>query len=232
MDRVLETEGTMTKERSEGQRLALVRLSAALAVRDSRLLREILEGSDLGDDPGGVEEVILQSYLFLGYPLALNAFALWREVSGVEAGVGAEDLWDVWERRGEEVCRKVYAGQYEGLRQNVRALHPDMERWMVVEGYGKVLGRGELDLVSRELCIAGLLVVLGTPRQLYSHLRGALNSGATGEQVERALDEACSLVQGPGSDEAWRVWEKVRARARIPAPPPAPDRQGETKDVR
>ena len=47
--------------------------------------------------------------------------------------------------RGEEVCRTVYGGQYEGLRRNVRDLHPDMERWMVVEGYGKVLGRPGLD---------------------------------------------------------------------------------------
>ncbi|GIS80694.1 MAG: hypothetical protein CM1200mP14_22600 [Gammaproteobacteria bacterium] len=33
-------------------------------------------------------------------------------------------------------------------------------------------------LVERELCIVALLAVLDVPKQLYSHLRGALNVGA------------------------------------------------------
>jgi len=33
-------------------------------------------------EPTPVEEALLQSYLFVGYPAALNAFALWRQLSG------------------------------------------------------------------------------------------------------------------------------------------------------
>jgi 4-carboxymuconolactone decarboxylase len=197
----------------DSQRLTLIRLSAALAARDSGCLSRALEEGACLEDSVQVEEVILQSYLFLGYPMALNAFALWREISGREAGEGVPDEWTAWVERGEDVCRTVYGGQYEGLRLNIKALHPDMERWMVVEGYGKVLGRPGLDLATRELCIAALLAVLQMPRQLYSHLRGALSAGALPGEVEEALRRACIHLDDEGSAESWAVWDRVRARA-------------------
>jgi 4-carboxymuconolactone decarboxylase len=193
-------------------RTSLIRLSAALASREDGLLREAMADAELICDPVEVEEVILQSYLFLGYPISLNAFGLWREVSKRESGPGAEDDWPAWIDRGRGVCSTVYGGAYEGLRRNVRALHPDMERWMVVEGYGKVLGRPGLDLVSRELCIVALLAVLGTPRQLYSHLRGALNAGAEPLAVEESLGIIRGYLDDTGWGEVWEVWCRVRAR--------------------
>ena len=194
------------------ERAILLSLSAALAAGAPEELRRVLQRAAAGHHASGVEEVILQSYLFLGYPAALNAFALWREISGRNAGEGESDDWDGWGRRGQEVCRVVYGGQYDGLRRNVRALHPDMERWMVVEGYGKVLGRPGLELVVRELCVVALLAVQGVPRQLYSHLRGALNAGASLQEVEEALNAAGRYVEGERRELAWGVWEQVRRR--------------------
>jgi len=194
------------------ERGALVDLSAALAGRDPSTLVRVMEHCLAVADPSHVEEVILQSYLFLGYPIALNAFGRWRTVSGREAPPAAPDAWEAWAERGENVCRTVYGGQYEGLRRNVRALHPDMERWMVVEGYGKVLGRTGLPLAVRELCVAALLAVLGAPRQLHSHLRGALNAGATKGEVEEALKLAARHMSVEGRAEARGVWTQVQER--------------------
>lgn len=193
-------------------RRPLIRLSAALASRDRGALADAMAEARRTSDPVGVEEVLLQSYLFLGYPVSLNAFALWRELSGMEAGPGVSDDWPAWIDRGRGVCRAVYGGSYEGLRRNVRALHPDMERWMVVEGYGKVLGRPGLDLPTRELCIVALLAVLGAPRQLYSHLRGALNTGAEPAEVEESLKIAREYLDVPGWNEVWEVWCRLRTR--------------------
>lgn len=193
-------------------RSALIRLSAALASREMGVLPEAMAEAGRVSDPSEVEEVLLQSYLFLGYPISLNAFALWREVSGREPGPGVSDDWSAWIDRGRGVCRTVYGGSYEGLRRNVRALHPDMERWMVVEGYGKVLGRPQLDLTTRELCIVALLAVLGAPRQLYSHLRGALNAGAEPVEVEESLEIARDYLDAPGWNEVWEVWCRLRTR--------------------
>lgn len=196
----------------EPHRDALLRLSASLAAQDSRGTREAMESCSRNGLLEAVEEVLLQSYLFLGYPAALNAFGVWREISGHDPPEAALEDWEGWSDRGAEVCRMVYGGQYEGLRANVRRLHPDMERWMVVEGYGKVLGRPALDLATRELCIVALLVVLGAPRQLYSHLRGALNAGAAPEEVEGAVEVACRHLPEPAREGAWATWQEVRAR--------------------
>lgn len=189
----------------------LVALSAALASRSRGALGAALGRAATEADPDAVEEVLLQSYLFLGYPAALNAFALWRELTGRPAPAPTADAAS-WEERGAAVCRTVYGGQYEGLRANVRRLHPDMERWMVNEGYGKVLGRPGLPLATRELCIAALLAVLDAPRQLYSHLRGALNAGAGEAQVARALAVAGTVSDDEARRRAAEVWAAVRAR--------------------
>lgn len=205
----------MTDGLTGGER-ALVRIAAALGVAgaagEAPELEAALEGARRDTDPHAVEEVLLQSYLFLGYPAALNAFARWRRVSGRPAGAPSPEGGRDHASRGEEVCRDVYGGQYERLRANVRALHPDMERWMVAEGYGRVLGRPGLGLAMRELCIVALLAVVEAPTQLYSHLRGALNVGATPTAVEAALEEAFR-VSGPGAARRAReTWDEVRAR--------------------
>ena len=191
---------------------ALVALSAALASRSPQALDAALRTAASQAPPDQIEETLLQSYLFLGYPIALEAFARWREVSGLPAPEEAPDPGP-WDERGAAVCRTVYAGQYEGLRANVRRLHPDMERWMVSEGYGKVLGRSGLPLATRELCIAALLAALDAPRQLYAHLRGALNAGASEAEVGRALELAAQVSDTDARRRADETWTSVRARA-------------------
>lgn len=188
-------------------------LSAALAARGPAALDAAMAAAALHADPLEVEEVLLQSYLFLGYPAALNGFARWRECSGRPAPEATPEA-PSWDERGATVCRAVYGGRYEGLRANVRRLHPDMERWMVNEGYGKVLGRPGLPLATRELCIAALLAVLDAPRQLYSHLRGALNAGADERQVVRALAVAGAVSDDEARDRAADTWAAVLARGR------------------
>ena len=191
-----------------------MRMSAALAAHADAELEDGLRALAGADDAQStaVEEALLQSYLFVGYPAALNALALWRRISGREPGPPSPADWSAWERRGAEVCRTVYGGAYDDLRANVRALHPDMERWMLVEGYGKVLGRPGLSLAQRELCVVALLAVQDAPRQLYSHLRGALHAGASPERIEAALADAEEL-SGPAARESARAsWRRVRER--------------------
>ncbi len=138
------------------------------------------------------EELVLQSYLFAGFPRALNAAREWRKAGGVSADVKAAEGFSYsgasdWKARGEVTCRKVYGAFYEKLRGNIRALSPALDEWMIVEGYGKVLSRGGLDLGRRELCIVAACAAAGQDRQLHSHLHGALNAGVPADIVRAAL---------------------------------------------
>ncbi len=191
---------------------ALVALSATVAHRDRELLEQALAEAGQRAPAEQVEEALLQSYLFVGYPAALQAIGRWREMSGRAAPAARAADFEAWTDRGARVCGAVYGGQYERLRENVRALHPDMEQWMVVEGYGKVIGRPGLPLDTRELCIVALLAAQDAPQQLYSHLRGALQVGAPVADVEEALAIAGAVAGAERAAVAQRVWQQVRVR--------------------
>ncbi|HKK08672.1 MAG TPA: carboxymuconolactone decarboxylase family protein, partial [Gemmatimonadota bacterium] len=176
----------------------LCELSAALGCGEPAALARAVERAARAREEGvlearSVEETLLQAYLFVGFPAALEAMGAWRERCGRPPAAGAEDPLAAAERaaereaRGEEVCRTVYGPLYGRLRQNVRRLHPDLDLWMIREGYGKVLGRPGLPLAQRELCIAALLAAAGRGPQLHSHLSGALRAGAGPEAVRAAL---------------------------------------------
>ncbi len=154
-----------------------------------------------------IEEVILQSYLFAGFPRALNAARTWRSVSGVAAPdrdpeSDAADL-AAWHERGIRTCEIVYGESYQRLRRNIRALHPALDDWMIVDGYGKVLSRPGLDLRTRELCVVAACAVAGQQRQLHSHMRGAINSGAGADEVTAVLGALEDLV-APGDLDRYR----------------------------
>jgi 4-carboxymuconolactone decarboxylase len=195
------------------RRAALVRVSAALAARDGERLREALLGARGAAPADEVDEVLLQGHLFVGFPDALNAVALWRELSATAAPAPSGEDPAAWASRGERVCAEVYGGNYERLRRNVQGLHPDFDEWMVSGGYGRVIGRPGLELPTRELCIAALLAVWNVPRQLHSHLRGALNAGATPAEVDAALEIACDYLPVERAAEARGLWAQVRAAA-------------------
>src|SRR5438067_9927482 len=165
-----------------------------------------------------IEELLLQSMLVVGYPLALVAFGAWRGVGGpapVE-GDGAEDLahadWESWAARGAAVCRAVYGRAYHKLLVNLRALHPALEDLVLVDAYGKVIGRPGLDLKRRELATVAAIAVLGTAQQLHSHLRGALNTGASAEEVEAVLELVGPDLEPEYLSRAQEQWADVKDR--------------------
>lgn len=195
--------------------LELIRLAAAVAQGYEPELRERLEDARSAGVPSAwVDEMLLQSLLFVGYPRTLVAFGLWRKASGEDAPATDPDTdygrAGEWVKRGEETCGIIYGDNYRKLRNNVKELHPALDAWMIAEGYGRTLARPGLDLLRRELCIVAQAGVLETPRQLHSHMRGALNAGASFAQVEAVL----AVMNPMLSFDAWKrvkeLWRAVK----------------------
>lgn len=176
----------------------LVRIAAAVAVAPLPVIERVMRGSLGSVTPQAVDEVLLQSYLFAGFPRALNATAAWRKLSGAEApenyACAGIEAAAIWRDLGESACRTVYGAKYDALRGNISRLHPALDEWMVTDGYGKVLSRPGLSLAQRELCILATCAASEQLPQLRSHLRGALNCGAARDDVERTLDALRDLV--------------------------------------
>jgi 4-carboxymuconolactone decarboxylase len=141
-------------------------------------------------------EIILQSYLFLGYPKAIEGLRLLKMQFPEFVPPPAENIDSksvrLWRKRGEALCRTTYDSNYGPLRERMKMLSPDLDNWMVWEGYGKVLSRSGVPPVVRELCTCSALVVTGDSVQLHSHMRGAINAGASG----RMLRETIELLDG------------------------------------
>ena len=195
----------------------LVTVAIAVATGDTAALKERLQAARAAGVPSRwVDELLLQSLLNVGYALGLQAFGVWREVSPAPApGEDGEPLahegWRAWLERGARVCEAVYGRTYHKLLVNLRGLHPALEALVVVDAYGKLIGREGLDLKRRELCTLAEIAVLDTPRQLHAHMRGALNTGSTGEEVEEVLGLVEADVGETGARELWR---DVRGRRR------------------
>ncbi len=192
---------------------ALVRLAGAIAGASAPVMQAAVDDAVQHVRPIWAEEVILQSYLFAGFPRTLNAMREWRRRSGRSAPDSPAESWDgvsQWSRRGEETCRAVYGSHYEKLRQNIRDLHPDLDAWMITEGYGKVLSRGALALLLRELCVVAACAVSGQERQLRSHLLGARNVGASSVQIEGTLDAIGDLMGEEDVRAAKTLWQRLQ----------------------
>ena len=200
----------------DAETLALVRLSGVIAAGTEPEMREALARAAADCRPEWVEEVVLQSYLFAGFPRALNAAREWRRISGRHAPLTDEgeefDNASRWRAEGEQTCAIVYGPFYERLRHNIRQLHPALDAWMIVEGYGKVLSRPGLDLKRRELCVVTACAMARQDRQLHSHLHGAMHAGASPAEVAAALDSVGDLLGPDGTRRYHQLLTRLLAK--------------------
>jgi 4-carboxymuconolactone decarboxylase len=204
----------------DGATRALVRLSAVIAVGTEQDIRDEMMSFHGTVSPVWVEELLLQTYLFAGFPRALNAMREWRRlepelaVSGAPvSGTAVSGTAGVDVRRaGADVCAEVYGSMYERLRDNIRALHPLLDEWMISEGYGKVLARPELDLARRELCIVAACGAQGQDRQLHSHLHGAINVGVAPAVVSASIEAIADVLGADRAHSMRLLWARVQGK--------------------
>ena len=211
--------GTRNAEQDRGldpKTIALIRVALAIALGDEAKARQrMIAARAAGVPDAWIDEILLQSFLNVGYPLALMAFAVWREVAGPVQDPGepvAHGMWEEWTRRGAETCGAVYGRTFHKLMQNLKGLHPALEALVLVDAYGKVIGRPGLDLRRRELCTLAAVATLTTPKQLHAHLRGALNTGSTKEDVDAVLAVVEQDIDAARALKVWEVWADVRGR--------------------
>jgi 4-carboxymuconolactone decarboxylase len=117
-----------------------------------------------------------------------------------------------WRARGEATCAVVYGDAYTRLRRNIAHLHPALDAWMIVEGYGKVLSRDGLDLARRELCIVAACAHTAQDRQLHSHLHGALNAGVPADAVDATFDALNDVLSADALRSGRLLWARVRSQ--------------------
>jgi len=197
---------------------AVVDVSAAIAAADpASVERESARAIEAGLSPSALYETILQSYLFVGFPRAIEAFFAAKPVldrtGAIPAAATPADP-AAWERAGESLCRKVYGRNYEKLMETMRTLSPDLAASMIREGYGKTLSRAALGAVEREYGVVAILTVTRMWRQLRSHAIGAVNVGGTRAGVREAIERCRPWAGDEAVSEALGVAGVEDDRAR------------------
>jgi 4-carboxymuconolactone decarboxylase len=189
---------------------ALVRLAAVVAAGDEDSLRAEISRAAGAIPDLWVEELLLQTYLFAGFPRALNAMREWRRIHPTVTSV--PESRTPTRADGEATCERVYGKMYDRLRENIRHLHPLLDDWMITEGYGKVLSRPGLGLPRRELCIVAACAATAQDRQLHSHLHGALNAGASAGAIDAAIEALAGVLTEARLRDVKLLWARVRGK--------------------
>ncbi len=197
-----------------GATRALGLYSAAITLADNDCMGEAINiGANHGVNRRQFYEIVLQSYLFLGFPRMLIAAEQLDDIlpgSGrapVTTAISPSEAED-WFKRGMNLYKRVYDSNAERLRAHVENMAPEIFRWMIVEGYGKVLSRPGLDIVDRETSIIAFLTMENRRKQLFSHIRGALNVGA-GAEIVRLVIEDIGDAAGDGYKTALELLDSL-----------------------
>lgn len=84
-----------------------------------------------------------------------------------------------------------------------------LQDFITANAWGSVWCRGGLDLKTRSLVTVAMLTALGRERELAGHLRGAINNGATPEEIREVLLHAAVYCGVPLAAEAFRCADEV-----------------------
>lgn len=136
-----------------------------------------------------IQESILQTYLFNGYPRTINAFTVLKE-SCFELNVDYYLPTSVDEKdasfyltEGLKLFEVIYRELADKVINHIQSCSEELMTWILLEAYGKVLSRKMLSTRVRELLIVGMLFSMKSYRQLMPHARGVLLCGGSKDDV-------------------------------------------------
>lgn len=142
----------------------------------------------IGQPRADLEETLLQAVLFCGFPRVVTAFeqlaTIWPSLTPPAGGalpVGQQA------GAGRELFARIYGTNTAAVDSMLRSFHGDFHAFVLEAAYGRILARPHLPAAEREVLAVALLAAQDQPRQFAGHARGALQCGATREQLREAL---------------------------------------------
>ena len=112
--------------------------------------------------------------------------------------------------RGLEVRRAVLGADHvERSLGQVTPFSRPVQELVTEYCWGVVWSREGLERKTRSLLNLAMLTALNRSHELAVHVRGAINNGATVEEVQETLLQTAVYVGAPAALEAFRVAEKV-----------------------
>lgn len=111
---------------------------------------------------------------------------------------------------GLEVRKKVMGEDYvDKAFANADDFSMPLQEFITRNAWGTVWCRDGLDMKTRSLITVAMLTALGRAHELKGHVRGALNNGATPEEIREVLLHAAVYCGAPLALDAFRTAQEV-----------------------
>ncbi|MEC4718867.1 4-carboxymuconolactone decarboxylase [Noviherbaspirillum sp. CPCC 100848] len=124
---------------------------------------------------------------------------------------------------GLQKRRQVMGAEYvERAFANADEFSMPLQEFITRNAWGTVWCREGLDMKTRSLITVSMLTALGRSHELKGHLRGALNNGATPEELREVLLHAAVYCGAPLAVDAFRTAQEVVAEWRATRTQQAP----------
>lgn len=142
-----------------------------------------------------VVETIVHVVVYAGFPAALNALTVAKEVfsqrpdgSGDDLGEQPESTRESRYERGWKALSEIDGAVGHAVLVGLRDIAPDLARYIIEFSFGDIYCREGLDLRTRELVTIAACTALGTARpQLKVHTHGLLNVGGSRDEVVETI---------------------------------------------
>lgn len=126
--------------------------------------------------------------------------SVWTELSATDPAF-AQGLATRRRVMGEGYVERALAGATEFTRP--------IQEHITAKAWGDVWQRPGLDPKTRSLLTVAILTTLGRQHELKGHVRGALNNGATPEELQEVLLHAAVYCGVPTAVDAFRTAAEV-----------------------
>lgn len=189
-------------------------------------LRFHMEGLlNVGGEPKDLVEVMFIATAMLGFPAAINAIGIVREmlhdrsIVFVPDRVRAEEPAESRYSRGLRAFSEFMGGEPSEYLESFEAISPHLAQWTMEFAYGDILSRTGLESKTKHLAIATMMATVGNRADsLRRHVEGALRAGATKEEVIEAMMQVSVYAGFPAALNAFGVLLQVfESKDRVPA---------------
>ena len=112
--------------------------------------------------------------------------------------------------QGEKTRRKVMGDSFvDSTLAKTNDFNQPMQDYINDHGWGSTWQREGIDLKTRSLITIAMLTALKAPQELKGHIRGALNNGATVEEIREVLLHSAVYCGAPAAQEAFRAAQEI-----------------------
>jgi 4-carboxymuconolactone decarboxylase len=112
--------------------------------------------------------------------------------------------------QGENIRRQVMGDEFvDKALNNATELTSPLQHFVNEHAWGATWTRPGLDLKTRSLITIAMLISQKASTELKGHIRGAINNGATPDEIQEVLLHSAVYCGAPCAQEAFRVAKEV-----------------------